>query len=153
MDRWPWIKELSRKGVVRKISAVLRHQKAGYHARMLWSCGPFRLMLSRMQASCLRELPFISHCYERSPAQNKYNLLYDAACTMTSRPCSASCPINRRQRFSYSGKPAGIQKHLRSIFNEPHLENPFAAAGGVIAGGSNSPGCAPGNQLAVIRFL
>ncbi|MEN6469540.1 MAG: Lrp/AsnC family transcriptional regulator [Smithella sp.] len=69
-----WIKELSRKGVVRKIGAVLRHQKAGYHknALVMWA---IPVDAVENAGKLFAGLPFISHCYERSPAfQNKYNL-------------------------------------------------------------------------------
>ena len=69
-----WIKELSQKGVVRKFSAILRHQKAGYHknALVMWAV-PIDAVENA--GKLFAGLPFISHCYERKPAfQNKYNL-------------------------------------------------------------------------------
>jgi siroheme decarboxylase len=61
-------------GTMRKIGAILRHQKAGYrkNALVMWSVPPDAIeSTGRLFAS----LSFISHCYERKPAfQNKYNL-------------------------------------------------------------------------------
>lgn len=68
------LKKLSDNGILRKIGAILRHQKAGYHknALVMWSIPPDAMDdAGRSFAS----LSFISHCYERKPAfQNKYNL-------------------------------------------------------------------------------
>lgn len=68
------LKKLSDKGILRKIGAILRHQKAGYrkNALVMWSIPPAAMdHAGRSFAS----LSFISHCYERKPAfQNKYNL-------------------------------------------------------------------------------
>lgn len=69
-----WIKGLSRKGMIRKFGAVLRHQKAGYskNALVMWAV-PFNEIENA--GRLLATLPFISHCYERNPAfQNRYNL-------------------------------------------------------------------------------
>ena len=68
------IQELSRKGIIRKIGAILRHQKAGYGTNVLvmWSVSPDAI---ENAGHALAKLPYISHCYERNPAfQNKYNL-------------------------------------------------------------------------------
>jgi len=69
-----FLKKLSDAGVLRKIGAILRHQKAGYrkNALVVWSIPSDAIdHAGRSFAS----LPFISHCYERDPAfQKKYNL-------------------------------------------------------------------------------
>jgi len=69
-----WIKELSREGILRKFGAIVRHQKAGYekNALVMWAVPPGKMEeTGRRFAS----LPFISHCYERSPAfQGRYTL-------------------------------------------------------------------------------
>ncbi len=69
-----WLKDLFQKGVIRKFGAILRHQKAGYgkNALVMWA-----IPVDAVENAGKRfaGLPFISHCYERSPAfQNKYNL-------------------------------------------------------------------------------
>lgn len=68
------LKELSAEGILRKFGAILRHQKAGYgkNALVVWFVPDGRIEeAGRVFAS----FPFVSHCYERSPAlQNKYNL-------------------------------------------------------------------------------
>ncbi len=68
------LKELSAKGILRKLGAILRHQKAGYdkNALVVWSVPPDAVEES---GQVFASQAFISHCYERSPAfQNKYNL-------------------------------------------------------------------------------
>ena len=69
-----WIQELTREGVIRKFSAILRHQNAGYgtNALVMWSVPPDDI---ERAGHLLSTVSFISHCYERNPAfQNKYNL-------------------------------------------------------------------------------
>lgn len=69
-----WLNGLSRKGILRKFGAVLRHQKAGYHknALVMWALPAGAVEnAGRLFAA----LPYISHCYQREPAfQSKYNL-------------------------------------------------------------------------------
>jgi DNA-binding Lrp family transcriptional regulator len=68
------IKELSSKGVIRKFTAILRHQKAGYkeNALVVWSV-PARHTEEAGQA--FASFAFVSHCYERKPAfLGKYNI-------------------------------------------------------------------------------
>ena len=69
-----WLKELSQQGAIRKFGAILRHQKAGYgkNALVMWA---IRIDAVENTGKLFAGLPFISHCYERSPAfENKYNL-------------------------------------------------------------------------------
>lgn len=73
-DLLAWIQDLSQKGIIRKIGAILRHQKAGYGTNVLvmWSVSPDAI---ENAGRTLANLPYISHCYERHPAfQNKFNL-------------------------------------------------------------------------------
>jgi siroheme decarboxylase len=68
------INELSEKGVMRKFTAILRHQKAGYkeNALVVWSV-PARQ--TQKVGENFATFSFISHCYERKPAfQDKYNI-------------------------------------------------------------------------------
>jgi DNA-binding Lrp family transcriptional regulator len=70
----PLLKRLSRSGILRKFGAVLRHQNAGYreNAMVMWHV-PSDAVESA--GKTFESLPYVSHCYERSPAfQNKYNL-------------------------------------------------------------------------------
>lgn len=68
------LKDLSDSGMLRKISAILRHQKAGYrnNALVVWSIPPGR---EEVDGQAFASLPFVSHCYQREPAfKGKYNL-------------------------------------------------------------------------------
>lgn len=69
-----WIQDLARQGIIRKITAILRHQKAGYgkNVLVLWSVPPQAIDDAGRK---LAELPYISHCYERKPSfAGRYNL-------------------------------------------------------------------------------
>ena len=69
-----WLKQLSHRGIIRKVGAILRHQKAGYskNALIMWAVPHNAVDAAGKQFA---SFPFISHCYERNPAfQNRYNL-------------------------------------------------------------------------------
>ncbi|HRS98393.1 MAG TPA: hypothetical protein P5040_09405 [Smithella sp.] len=73
-DLISWIQALSRKGVIRKVGAILRHQKAGYskNALVMWAVAPESI---ESAGERFASLSYVSHCYERRPAfQNRYNL-------------------------------------------------------------------------------
>jgi DNA-binding Lrp family transcriptional regulator len=68
------LKQMIRKGFIRRFGALLRHQKAGYtnNALVLWA-----IPLNKIEdiAQIFIASSFVSHCYERNPAfENKYNL-------------------------------------------------------------------------------
>ena len=68
------IKNLLNNGTIRKFTAVLRHQKAGYikNALVVWSVPSEQIAGAGEKMAANK---FISHCYERNPAfQRKYNL-------------------------------------------------------------------------------
>jgi len=68
------IHELSAKGVMRKFTAILRHQKAGYkeNALVVWSVPAGQ---TQKAGEIFAAFAFISHCYERKPAfMGKYNI-------------------------------------------------------------------------------
>lgn len=68
------IRQLLEKGFIRKFSAILRHQKAGYkkNALVVWSVPAGQVQETGKRFA---SFPFISHCYERKPAfENKYNI-------------------------------------------------------------------------------
>jgi siroheme decarboxylase len=68
------ILKLLQEGFIRKFSAILRHQKAGYiiNSLVVWSVPPDQI---EKTGKALAAFDSISHCYERKPAfQNKYNL-------------------------------------------------------------------------------
>jgi siroheme decarboxylase len=67
-------KNLLHNGVIRKFSAVLRHQKAGYNknALVVWSVPPGQIKDAGEKMTAYK---FVSHCYERNPTfRGKYNL-------------------------------------------------------------------------------
>ncbi|HPC87103.1 MAG TPA: hypothetical protein P5238_09880 [Smithellaceae bacterium] len=68
-----WIRDLSREGIIRKVTTILRHQKAGYgkNVLVLWSVTPEAI---EDKGRKLAGLPYISHCYERKPFAGRYNL-------------------------------------------------------------------------------
>jgi len=68
-----WIRDLSREGIIRKVTTILRHQKAGYGKNVLvvWSVTPEAIEDAGRK---LAGLPYISHCYERKPFASRYNL-------------------------------------------------------------------------------
>ncbi len=68
-----WIQDLARQGMIRKVTAILRHQKAGYgkNVLVLWSVPPEAIEDAGRK---LAGLPYISHCYERKPFDGRYNL-------------------------------------------------------------------------------
>ena len=68
------LRTLRQEGAVRKIGAILRHQRAGYrqNALIVWAVSPDDC--DRV-GSCFAALPFVSHCYARQPAfMNRYTL-------------------------------------------------------------------------------
>ncbi len=68
------IHELSSEGVMRKFTAILRHQKAGYkeNALVVWSV---HARQTQKAGETFASFPFVSHCYERKPAfKGKYNI-------------------------------------------------------------------------------
>jgi siroheme decarboxylase len=68
------MKELIKKGYIRKFCAILRHQKAGYrnNALVVWSVPSDQV---ENTGKMLSTYGSISHCYERNPAfREKYNI-------------------------------------------------------------------------------
>lgn len=68
------IRELTENGVMRKFTAILRHQKAGYkeNALVVWSVPTNQ---TQKAGEIFATFSFISHCYERKPAfMGKYNI-------------------------------------------------------------------------------
>jgi len=68
------IKYFCSQGLMRKFGAILRHQKAGFgkNALIIWSVPELQ---TNETGEAFASLPFVSHCYERSPAfAGRYNL-------------------------------------------------------------------------------
>jgi len=68
------IRQLKGKGYVRKLGAILRHQKAGYkkNALVAWAAPAEHVQNA---GKIFASFPFISHCYERKPAfKKRYNV-------------------------------------------------------------------------------
>ncbi len=61
------LRTLRQAGAIRKVAAILRHQRAGYrqNALIVWAVGQGDL--DRV-GGCFASLPFVSHCYARQPA-------------------------------------------------------------------------------------
>jgi siroheme decarboxylase len=67
-------RHLLNKGYIRRIAAILRHQKAGYtrNALVVWSVPSEQI---EKAGKILSTFDAVSHCYERRPAfQGKFNL-------------------------------------------------------------------------------
>ncbi len=67
------IKQLFKKGFIRRYGAILHHQKAGYekNALVVWSVPAEK---TEKAGKMFASFPFISHCYERKPPfREKYN--------------------------------------------------------------------------------
>ncbi len=68
------IRDLCRRGVIRRFGATLRHQKSGYQANAMtaWQVNEERVEAAgRIMAAC----PQVSHCYRRDPVPGwPYNL-------------------------------------------------------------------------------
>jgi siroheme decarboxylase len=68
------IRHLLKDGYIRRLSAILRHQKAGYtkNALVVWSVPPEQ---TEEKGKMFAAFESVSHCYERQPAfQGKFNL-------------------------------------------------------------------------------
>jgi DNA-binding Lrp family transcriptional regulator len=68
------IDALTRQGVIRKVGAILRHQRAGItrNAMVIWAVPAER---TEEIGSVFASFKEITHCYERRPAfQGRYNL-------------------------------------------------------------------------------
>ncbi len=68
------VKELLKKGIIRKFGAILRHQRAGFrkNALVVWSVPSNQV---ENTGKILSVYSSVSHCYERNPAfREKYNL-------------------------------------------------------------------------------
>ena len=67
-------RQIMEKGFIRKFSAVLHHQKAGYkdNALVVWSVPNQQI---EKAGNIFASFPFISHCYQRKPVfMDKYNV-------------------------------------------------------------------------------
>lgn len=68
------LKNLMKKGIIRKFGAVLHHQRAGYknNAMIVWAVPDD---ICEATGKTLSSFPEVTHCYERIPAlEGKYNL-------------------------------------------------------------------------------
>jgi siroheme decarboxylase len=65
---------LRKRGIIRKIGAIVRHQKVGYthNVMVLWAAPPARAEAAGKAFSSFAE---VTHCYERTPPfAGRYNL-------------------------------------------------------------------------------
>jgi DNA-binding Lrp family transcriptional regulator len=68
------VKDLQRRGIIRRFGATLRHQEAGYgaNAMVAWQVPEDRV---EEVGSLLARFRQVSHCYQRQPQQDwRYNL-------------------------------------------------------------------------------
>jgi siroheme decarboxylase len=95
------LERLSKKGVIRRFGATLRHQQSGFaaNAMVAWQVEEDRIDdVGRMMAS----FDEVSHCYRRNPRDNwPYNLY-----TMIHARDSASCLAIARKMAQKSGVEA-----------------------------------------------
>jgi DNA-binding Lrp family transcriptional regulator len=74
------IKNMQDKGVIRKFSAIVKHQQAGYtiNAMVIWAVPPPQC---EAVGSLFAAYPEITHCYERTPPfEGKYNIFCMVHC-------------------------------------------------------------------------
>lgn len=68
------LRDLLKRGVIRKFGAILRHQKAGFNRNVmvLWAIPEGKTEEAGRILSSFKE---VTHCYERTPAfEGKYNV-------------------------------------------------------------------------------
>ena len=68
------LKDLSRRGVIRRFGATLRHQRAGFNANAMvaWKVDENRIQEVGQKMASFRQ---VSHCYRRNPTADwPYNL-------------------------------------------------------------------------------
>ena len=68
------LKDLCRRGVIRRFGATLRHQKSGFAANAM---GAWKVPEARVAevGACMADSPYVSHCYRRDPGSGwPYNL-------------------------------------------------------------------------------
>ena len=93
------LKDLSRRGVIRRFGATLRHQRAGFSANAMvaWKVDEDRIQdVGRKMASFHQ----VSHCYRRNPSAdwpyNLYTMVHansEQACLETAREMSKAASV------------------------------------------------------------
>jgi len=93
------LRELDRRGVIRRFGATLRHQKSGFEANAMtaWVVDESRIEEVGRQMADFKE---VSHCYRRNPTDgwpyNLYTMIHatdPAACRETARRMAAATGV------------------------------------------------------------
>lgn len=93
------LKDLSRRGVIRRFGATLRHQRAGFSANAMvaWKVDEDRIKEVGQKMASFDQ---VSHCYRRNPTANwPYNLYTmvhadsEQACQETARKMSSATSV------------------------------------------------------------
>jgi len=94
------LKELCRRGVIRRFGATLRHQKTGYRANAMvaWQVSEDRIEEVGAKLASFRE---VTHCYRRDPTPdwpfNLYTMVHagdEASCRRTARKMAAAISVD-----------------------------------------------------------
>ena len=95
------LKELCKKGVIRRFGATLRHQKSGYTANVMaaWQVEEDRIEEVGQKMSRFRQ---VSHCYRRNPTggwpYNLYTMIHgkdEASCLKIVREIAEKTGVSR----------------------------------------------------------
>ena len=94
------LRDLTRRGVIRRFGATLRHQKSGYAANVMvaWQVSEERIdEVGRIMAS----FRAVSHCYRRNPTErwpyNLYTMVHgkdEAGCRRTAKKMSEKSGVS-----------------------------------------------------------
>ncbi len=93
------LQDLSRRGVIRRFGATLRHQRAGFNANAMvaWKVDEDRIQEVGQKMASFRQ---VSHCYRRNPTAdwpyNLYTMVHandEQACQETARKMSRATSV------------------------------------------------------------
>ncbi|MDX1707198.1 MAG: Lrp/AsnC family transcriptional regulator [Desulfobacterales bacterium] len=93
------LKDLSRRGVIRRFGATLRHQRAGFNANAMvaWKVDENRIQEVGQKMAAFHQ---VSHCYRRNPTAdwpyNLYTMVHandEQACQKTARKMSRATSV------------------------------------------------------------
>ncbi len=93
------LQDLSRRGVIRRFGATLRHQRAGFNANAMvaWKVDENRIKEVGQKMASFRQ---VSHCYRRNPTAdwpyNLYTMIHandERACHQTAKKMSRATSV------------------------------------------------------------
>jgi DNA-binding Lrp family transcriptional regulator len=95
------IRQWKEQGLLRKVAVIVRHQRVGYtqNAMVLWSVPEEDCETA---GTFFAAFPEITHCYERTPPEGRYNLFRWTTIGSSSRETVDGFPHCRCQGFPNS---------------------------------------------------